>query len=121
MTASKVLKVVEESEIVYEGWEGMPTIELGTGTVVVSSLFYPREEKPAVAISFSVGGNGNIGEEAPQHELIEINKAGGFLQIIATSPEALDVLIKQAQEAKTYFNKENWPVNFEEEQTHVSK
>lgn len=121
MTANKALKVVEESEIVYEGWEGMPTIELGTGTVVVSALFYPRERTPAVGIGFSVGGNGNIGEEHPQHNLMEINKAGGFLQIVATSPEALDVLIKQAQEAKTYFNKENWPVIAEEEQANDSK
>lgn len=106
---SNILNVVKESEIVYEGWKNMPTIELGTGTVVVSSLFYPSSERPVVGVGFAVGGNGNIGEENPHNKLMEINDAGGFLQIVATSPEALDVLIKQAQEAKTYFNKENWP------------
>ena len=71
---------------------GIPTIQLGSGGVIISDLIF--EGQNVSGVGFSLGA----GEIAEYHE-VEIEKV--FFQIISTSPESLQVLINRLESAKS--------------------
>lgn len=101
------LAVVTPSDVLYTSVGDITTLELGTGKVVISSLMFPGSNPPAVGVAFSHGGSGAIGDKMPEHDLKTTVEAGSFLQIVATNPESLDVLIGQLVEARSFFNPES--------------
>ena len=98
------LSVVNPSDVLYTGAGDITTVELGSGKVVISSLMFPGCEPPVVGVAFSYGGSGKVGDEMPEHDLKTTVEVNSFLQIVATNPESLDVLIGQLVEARSFFN-----------------
>lgn len=103
-----MFELKNETDVIYGGYNGIPTIELGKGKIGVCSIFFPNET--TVGICFTANGSGNVGEPIPENELKNTVETNAFLQIIATNPDSLDVLIEKAQEAKRFFDLSQRPI-----------
>ncbi len=79
--------------------EGIPTIQLGCGGVVISELITDSGE--SAGVTFSLGG-GEVGDMHPEIEGKRNDDPDHpfFFQIISTKPESIQVLIDRLRDAK---------------------
>lgn len=87
---------------VYMAEYGIPTIQLGCGGVLISDLNFKNEN--IAGIGFSLG-QGEVGEYHDKDSGKNATDIGVFFQIIATSPESLQVVINKLEDAKTDLEK----------------
>jgi len=78
---------------------GIPTIQLGCGGVIISTLDFGQESNQLGGIGFSLG-SGDIGQYHKVPAGSDVNDFGVFFQIIATSTKLLQVMIDRLTEAQ---------------------
>ena len=76
---------------------GIPTIQLGCGGVIVGDLNFSGGD--VSGIGFSLGA-GEVGQHHKDLNGKQATDIGTFLQIIATKPESLQVVIDKLELAK---------------------
>ena len=76
---------------------GIPTIQLGCGGVIISDLAFKDENIAGVGFSL---GQGEVGESHDELNGKNATDIGTFFQVIATSPESLQVVIDKLELAK---------------------
>jgi len=82
---------------VYMPEYGIPTIQLGCGGVIISDLNFKDES--IAGIGFSLG-QGKVGERHNDLDGKDATDIGTFFQVIATSPDSLQVVIDRLELAK---------------------
>ena len=70
---------------------GIPTIQFGSGGIVVADLYW--EDNEAAGVGFILTDSREIGKRHYNIEGKMIDEVGTFLQILSTEPESLQVLI----------------------------
>ncbi len=82
----------------YRADYGVPTIQLGCGGVIISTVT-PSDENRLHGICFSLG-EGDVGQSHPENIGKKVDEIGAMLQILTTSPDSLQVMINKLTEAK---------------------
>ena len=82
---------------VYMSEYGIPTIQLGCGGVIVSDLNF--KDSYFAGIGFSLG-QGEVGEHHDDLNGKDATDIGVFFQVIASSPDSLQVVIDKLKLAK---------------------
>ena len=94
----------EADHRVYIDNQGIETIQLGCGGIVISDLY--ANDGSFSGISFSIGTVGTvIDSDVPNIHGKSCEELESVLKIIATKPESLDVLIEQITKARDNFGK----------------
>jgi len=79
---------------------GIPTVQLGTGDIIVSHLSFKDEDEEFSGIGFSLGADSEIGKNYDELIGKTSTDVGVFLQIIATKPESIEIIIDKLEIAK---------------------
>lgn len=93
---------------------GIPTIQLGCGGTTIGAL-YSQDDEDFTGVSFTLNNGGYIGEERYEIAGMNTEEAGSFLQITATKPESLDVLIQHLTIAREWLKKKQEGISFEDQ------
>ena len=80
---------------------GIPTIQLGTGDIIMSDLNPANEEDLYTGVCFTLTEHQEIGKDYTEiHKGKTVVELGAFFQIISTSPESLQILADKIEIAK---------------------
>jgi hypothetical protein len=92
--------IQETDHRIFKNDEGVLTVQMGCGGVILSDLYGEDGSYSGVAFSLGDGEIGEIHNDLHGKTSGEIN---AFLQVIATKPESLQVLIDKLELAKANF------------------